>query len=282
MLFSGVSIAQSYDAIFVSAKSLLPKVDNPNLIILHVDAPSLYEKGHITGAIQISSDDFTTRNQDIYFEIPDAGSFSKLLAQKGITEDSQIVICSGWDSFEPAYRLYYTLDYYGLAEQTKVLDGGIRNWYESGYKLSTEDVSATIGKELVLDADESKLATKDWVLKNLENPEIKLVDARIDAYYSGKSGSYERGGHIKGAVRVTWLDLVNDNHTVKSQNELRDLFEDAGVKMNTTMTSYCHIGLRATVVYTLAKSLGYDVKMYDGSMNEWSQLSDEYPTVRGN
>ena len=34
--------------------------------------------------------------------------------------------------------------------------------------------------------------------------------------------------------------------------------------------TYCHIGMQATVPYFAARLAGRDVKLYDGSFEEWS------------
>ncbi len=38
--------------------------------------------------------------------------------------------------------------------------------------------------------------------------------------------------------------------------------------------TYCHIGQQGTMDYFAAKSLGYNVKLYDGSFQEWSRSLD--------
>jgi thiosulfate/3-mercaptopyruvate sulfurtransferase len=38
--------------------------------------------------------------------------------------------------------------------------------------------------------------------------------------------------------------------------------------------TYCFIGQTASVVYLAGRILGYDMKLYDGSMQEWSRLPD--------
>ena len=37
-----------------------------------------------------------------------------------------------------------------------------------------------------------------------------------------------------------------------------------------TVVSYCHIGQQATVLYFVARTLGLDVRLYDGSFQDWS------------
>jgi 3-mercaptopyruvate sulfurtransferase SseA len=46
------------------------------------------------------------------------------------------------------------------------------------------------------------------------------------------------------------------------------------------LVPYCTVGLRASVVYLAARSLGLEVRLYDGSMAEWTRHAD-YPLIRG-
>jgi len=36
------------------------------------------------------------------------------------------------------------------------------------------------------------------------------------------------------------------------------------------VVAYCHIGQYATVVIFVARTLGYDVRFYDGSFQDWA------------
>jgi thiosulfate/3-mercaptopyruvate sulfurtransferase len=275
------AFSQQYSEVFISSKDLSSRLKDPRTIVIHVDGPEGYTEGHIPGAMVMSSADFTTRNDNIVFEIPEPETFARNLAALGIDENSFIVISTGWDSFEHAFRLYYTLDYFGLGNQTRMLDGGLRGWFSEGHEISKEPAVPQASEPMTLIPQPDKLATRDWIVSNLENSDVKVLDARIDAFYSGKSGSFRRGGHIPNSGRVTWLDLVDDNFYLVPEKDLKKLFKDAGADEASTVATYCHIGLRASVLYTVAKSLGYDVKLYDGSMNEWETLGDEYPVSKG-
>ena len=43
-----------------------------------------------------------------------------------------------------------------------------------------------------------------------------------------------------------------------------------------TVLGYCHIGQQMTAVLFAARTLGHDVLLYDGSMQDWSRRK-EYP-----
>jgi thiosulfate/3-mercaptopyruvate sulfurtransferase len=60
---------------------------------------------------------------------------------------------------------------------------------------------------------------------------------------------------------------------------LRQLFDAAGVKPNDSVTTYCHIGQQASLLYFVARYLGYDAHLYDGSFEDWSH-HPELPVVK--
>jgi 3-mercaptopyruvate sulfurtransferase SseA len=62
--------------------------------------------------------------------------------------------------------------------------------------------------------------------------------------------------------------------------ELRRLFERTGVTPGRPAVAYCRTGAQSSRTYFVAKYLGYDVTMYDGSFIEWSGSSDA-PVVSG-
>ena len=59
--------------------------------------------------------------------------------------------------------------------------------------------------------------------------------------------------------------------TFKSRAELEAMLKSAGARPGTTVATYCHIGQQATVPYFVARMLGYDVKLFDGSYEEWAK-----------
>ena len=52
--------------------------------------------------------------------------------------------------------------------------------------------------------------------------------------------------------------------------ELRKKFDAIGASAGTPLVSYCMVGMRASVTYFVARHLGYDARMYDGSIEDWT------------
>jgi thiosulfate/3-mercaptopyruvate sulfurtransferase len=94
-----------------------------------------------------------------------------------------------------------------------------------------------------------------------------LLDARSQAEFGGASG------HIPGSKNVNWIDgqVSRENTSLHSEDALRKLYEAAGLTPDKQVVTYCNSGMQASVSYFTLKYLGYDVKLYDGSLSEWNK-----------
>ncbi len=86
-------------------------------------------------------------------------------------------------------------------------------------------------------------------------------------------------GHLPGARQLVWTDLVSRSSQFLSDAELRAKLEAAGARAGVPVVSYCMIGMRASVIYFVARHLGFDAKMYDGSIVDWGRR--KLPVRRG-
>jgi thiosulfate/3-mercaptopyruvate sulfurtransferase len=116
-----------------------------------------------------------------------------------------------------------------------------------------------------------------FVKDHLNDPNVTIVDARSKVYYDGRPTGQPKTGHIRGAVSVPYSEVVDSLARFKSPEELRTLFEEAGVKKGSTVVTYCHVGQQATATLLAARLLGYDVRMYDGSFEDWSYQDGSFP-----
>jgi len=168
-----------------------------------------------------------------------------------------------------------TLDYLGLGDRTSILDGGLPVWQTEGRPVTGEIQPPKTGNftphpntKLVVDAT--------WVSSNLNKPGMAILDARNAKFYTGQdAGQMPRAGHIPSARNIPFSTLVEDGtNKFKSPEVLRTLFTGGGVKPGDTIATYCHIGQQASLLYFVARYLGYDAHLYDGSFQDWSNRSE--------
>ena len=251
----------------VSADSLASHLNDPKIVILHVSPNrTAYDAGHIPGARFVSQGDLAVTKNGVPNELPEVEKLKALLESAGVSDDSRVILYSD-SSVLPATRAYFTLDYLGHSSAA-LLDGGLGRWKSDGRTLSKDAPAPVSGHltphvkpELVVQMDEVKKMSTQPAAGNV------LLDVRSAADFSG-----EKGAHIPGSLNAYWMDtqLTHDNQALKSEDEMRKFFETAGVKPGAKVVTYCNSGMQASQSYFTLKYLGYDVRMYDGSMSEWN------------
>jgi thiosulfate/3-mercaptopyruvate sulfurtransferase len=82
------------------------------------------------------------------------------------------------------------------------------------------------------------------------------------------------GGHIPTAANIPWSKAANEDGSFKSIDELKALYEGAGVDLQKDTIAYCRIGERsAHSWFVLHELLGVkNVSNYDGSWTEYGSL----------
>jgi thiosulfate/3-mercaptopyruvate sulfurtransferase len=260
----------------VSTKWLADHLKDPNVVILHVaDNMSDYKRGHIPGARYLAMKSFTTDNGAINTELPSVNQLQKTFSDLGIGDNTRVVIyATNW--FPDAARDFFTLDYLGHGEKSALLDGGIEQWLAEDRPVSGE-VAKFSPAPFTPHVHENFRALLDEVRNDVEakagDEAEQIVDARPARRYSA--------GHLAGASNVYWQETLvsEDNPVFLSPEKLRALYASRGIVPGKKIVTYCEVGLQASHGYFLAKYLGYDAAMYDGSYQEWS--SKNMPVVKG-
>lgn len=262
-------------SMIVSTEWLAQHLKGDSLVLLQVGEKDEFTAAHIPGAQFIQLADISTpRGQGLALELPEDAQLQATFEKLGVTDKSRIVIYFSKDWVTPTARVFFTLDYLGLGDRTSILDGGLPAWLAEKRPVTTEEVIPRMGhitprpnKQLVVDAV--------WVKNNLNKAGVVILDARTSKFYTGEDiGRMPRGGHIPGAKNIPFSSLVEDSNKFKSVETLRHLFSAAGVKRGDSVTTYCHIGQQASLLYFVARYLGYDTHLYDGSFEDWSQRTE--------
>jgi len=271
---SSKSAGAAHPELVVSTQWLAEHLSDPNLVIVHIGHhESDYLAGHIPGARYLPMDNFATGDEAPGTELLPPDQLKKNLEAIGIGDKSRVVYYApDWDPM--ATRLFFTMDYLGHGNQAAMLDGGLDQWTREKRAIATEASTAKPGS-LTIHLHPEIVAKMDYMKTLADHPEkdVVIVDARPSKRY--------RNGHLPEAESLYWQNaLVSEKEPLlKSPEQLRQLFVEAKVKSNDKVVSYCEIGLQASYVYMLARYLGYDAAMYDGSYSEWSQAKQTI--VRG-
>jgi len=262
------------DAAFVEAH-----LDDPGLVLVEVDEDvSAYDKGHIRGAVKI---DWKSELQDpVRRDFVDKTGFEQLLSGKGIANDDLVILYGGNNNWFAAYAYWY-FKLYGHGN-VKLLDGGRKKWELDSRELVVDVPSRPATDYKAQDQDLSIRAFRDEAVEAIGTK--NLIDVRSPDEFSGKllapahlpQEQAQRAGHIPTARSIPWSKAANDDGTFKSDDELRQIYADAGVDLNKATVAYCRIGERSSHTwFALRELLGLsDVKNYDGSWTEYGSLVD--------
>lgn len=260
----------------VSTDWLEEHLNDSLLVILHYGMKTEFVKEHIPGARYFSIWDLLVENeQGIKHELPEEQEIERVLRSYGINTSSTIVICyEDGNAIPMASRLYFTLDYAGLADQVTILNGGLKAWKKEGRSLTHVVTSFEEGNMNIHPVPEI-LVSKEEVLAMLNKDSVTIIDARPPDQYYGTDTEYKSSGlaHIEGAVNIPYFNLSQEDssHLFKTKDDLHKLFKDYHVPTETTVITYCGTGIRASTIYFTATLLGYKVRLYDGSFQEWDK-----------
>lgn len=267
--------AKVRSSMIVSTEWLAQHLNDKSLVLLHVGDKKEYDAAHLPGAQFIQTSDISTpRGSGLILELPPVEQLKATFEKLGVTDNSRIIVYFGKDWVTPTSRVYFTLDYLGLGDRASILDGGMPAWIAEKRPVTTDVTAAKPGSftphprtSLVVDAA--------WVSGNINKPGVAILDARDAKFYTGESaGSMPRAGHIPSAKSIPFGSVVEESNKFKSEDALRQIFNNAGVKANDSVATYCHIGQQASLLYFVAKYLGYDAHLYDGSFQDWSNRKE--------
>lgn len=248
------------------------------LVEVDVDTAA-YDEGHISGAVGLNWQ--TQLCDQVRRDILTKEQFEQLCQGNGISNDTTVIFYGDNNNWFATYALWQ-FRYYGHDEsKLKVMDGGRQKWIDEGRDLVTDTPSPAATDYKAKFPDDNVRATKDHVLPTLEQGVVNLVDVRSPAEFTGEiiappglPETAQRPGRIPGAANIPWATAVADDGTFKSYDELKEIYEGAGVDPDKETVAYCRIGERSSHTwFALKYLLGYEkVRNYDGSWTEWGNL----------
>lgn len=226
-----------------------------------------YLKAHIPGARFLDIDAVSDRDNPAPHMLPSAAEFGRAMEGLGISRDDRIVVYDN-SPVRTAARAWFMLRHFG-AERVAILDGGFQHWLADGRPTESGEAAPRRAR---FDAVERRgeVVSKAQLLKGSEG---RVLDARGKGRFEGSEPDPRPGvaaGHIPGARNLPFSSLYRDDGRFKPADELRRLFDEAGIDPSQPFVASCGSGVTANSLIFAARLLGNGgTRLYDGSWSEW-------------
>ena len=275
----------------VSAAWLADHLDDADLRLVHVSPDRrVYNKRHIPGAtysdlhkeLALKGTAPETGDAEREWLIPTREQTERLLRTWRVGDGDRIVFYDDIGMNRQAIRGYWLLRLYGFpADRLHILDGGVEAWRraegETTKDLPEADLADALRVPVTLsERDDDLIATYDQVLawsREAAKPDgpTRILDVRTAAEWVGTDLRAKRGGHIPGARQRCFVDLLTDEGTFRSVDEMVSLVRASGADPAEIRATYCQGGVRAALVWFVLHELaGFEeVRSYAGSWEEW-------------
>lgn len=261
--------------LLVEPEQLSARLNDPDLVIVDLAKGETYTQGHVPGAVHLDYQQIITARPPVMGLVPEQAQLEQVMSQLGVTPDTHVVAYDD-EGGGRAGRFLYTLDILGHSRYS-LLNGGIQAWANEHHPLQTTVNTRTATQYSAVPLQQAPVATKDYILKHLQDNTVTLVDARSAEEFRGEKKFAEKAGHIPGAINLDWVNVMDRsrNLRLKPDAELARLLEQCNIGKDKPVVVYCQTHHRSALLYVALKSQGFsDVKGYPGSWSEWGNSGD--------
>ena len=260
----------------VSTQWLANNLDQPDIAIVDSsaflptdgrDPGAEFLQAHIPGARFLDINQVADRTNPAPHMLPSAADFGRAMTELGVGRDDRIIVYDN-SPLRTAARGWFMFRHFG-AERVAILDGGFQKWRSEGRPVESGEASP---REVRFDAHETggEVVTKQQLLAGTGLP---ILDARGKARFEGTEPDPRPNvgvGHIPGAKNLPFAILYREDGTLKSDEELREAFEQLRIDPAEPFIASCGSGVTANSIIFAAHRLGgRRGKLYDGSWSEW-------------
>jgi thiosulfate/3-mercaptopyruvate sulfurtransferase len=229
-------------------------------------------EAHIPGSQYVDvSAQFSDPSAALHYTHPTPQALADELARLGVGPRDRVVIYDATGTMWAA-RLWYLLTWIGV--DARVLDGGLAAWRSAGHPVeSGEADEPTPVEPWKATATREVWITKDELVDRAADDSRPLVCGLPSGSFTGEAPTrYSRRGRIPNSVNVSSRDLFGADGTVLDDDAIAAAYTAAGVTADKPeVLLYCGGGISASAsALTLAEIGVTNVRIYDGSLEEWS------------
>ncbi|MGB1934039.1 MAG: sulfurtransferase [Candidatus Puniceispirillaceae bacterium] len=284
LLWVGVATAASAQPL-VEADWLSRNLDSKNVVLIDLrnkldqGSYETFLEGHIPTSIHSDylKDGWRVGRDDVVGLLPSEAEFQALARKLGVSQDSHVVLIPAGVSstdFGSSARAYWTFKVFGH-DKVSILNGGFAAW-TAAYPNKIEQgapIAPAAGDFIARFKPQGYISMEQVAQAVGTGSGITLLDGRNEPQYYGeaKHPKAAKAGRIPGA-QMLFQETAYDvgANRLKSAADLEGLYAD--VAADQPVISYCNTGhWAATNWFVLSEVLGRkDVKLYDGSMVEWT------------
>jgi thiosulfate/3-mercaptopyruvate sulfurtransferase len=271
--------------VLVSTEWLASHLNDPDLRIFDAswhlpqvgrDPLAEYNAAHIPNARFFDIDDVADHTSDLPHMVPPVEKFMSRMRAMGVGDGHQIVVYDAIGVMS-APRVWWMLKLMGHRD-VAVLDGGLPKWVAEG--RPTEDLAPVVrDRHMTVRRQNHMVRDVTQVAAASKLGDHVIVDARSAARFRGEAPEPREGlrsGHIPNSRNVPFNTLLNEDNTLRSDEDIRAIFEAAGVDLSKPIITTCGSGVTAAVLFLALTKIGKtDLSLYDGSWSEWGA----FPTV---
>jgi thiosulfate/3-mercaptopyruvate sulfurtransferase len=270
----------------VSPAWLNERLDAPDIRVIDAtwfmpndprDAKALYAERRIPGAIFFDIDEISDLSSDLPHMLPPPEKFASRMKKAGVGDGTRVIIYDN-HGLMTAARVWWTFRVFGH-EDVAVLDGGFPAWEAAGYDIETGAPRARMERHFTPRVRNDLVRNLADVQRAIDGGNrTPILDARAAPRFKGEAPEPRAGlrsGHMPGALNVPFGSLLNADGSMKPTDELKRLFETAGLQGNAAPICSCGSGITAAVIaLALARTGRWDAAVYDGSWTEWGGHPD--------
>lgn len=250
-------------------------LDKADVVIVDLCKAKQYAQAHIPGAHFINYADVIRIEKPVMGLLPDAETFSKLISDLGITENTHVIAYDD-EGGGCASRFIWTLNVFGH-ENASLLNGGIHSWANEGHALTNEEPASAEPDNYSLSNTGKYSADREYIEQHLDDKNTVLLDARSAAEFSGEKKFADKAGRIPGAIHFEWTDAMDRNNNLRLLPEgiIEQRLEQLGITKDKEVICYCQSHHRSAFSYLMLRHLGYEnVKGYPGSWSDWGNQAN--------